>query len=251
MIGGATPSCWNFKKERSSTYVEDILKILNFVDQDAKHNVLVIGAGSGGLVRKLDKGKFNIDAVEINPKMKEIAVKYFGVDLEEISNLTIDDARHFLTNSKKKYDIIVVDLCEVNDYNAHLFTKEFYEIAKAHLKDEKNGLVITSRNIVVEEEKSILLDQYISNAVLSVFDHYTQTKETTEPGTFETTVFILTDRPDLSTHPELSFIEKSTDENNITANDDITKQMVRLGQSATAALRNQTINNFSEELLLF
>lgn len=51
----------------------------------------------------------NIDVVEIDPKLTTLAKKYFN--LKENKNLTIyhEDARVFLNNNKKKYDVIFWD----------------------------------------------------------------------------------------------------------------------------------------------
>lgn len=69
---------------------------------------LVLGLGGGALVRHLDRFGFETDIVEIDPRIRDAAVKYFGLDAGR--PVVIDDARHFLSVTDQTYDIIALDL---------------------------------------------------------------------------------------------------------------------------------------------
>lgn len=111
-----------------------------FVIKPDIKDVLVLGAGGGVFPTKLSiKQNVYIDAVDINDKVLFAAQEYFG--LRESENLKIhpEDARIFLNNTNKKYDLIVMDAVKANEgiYKVpfHLVTKEFFELSKEHLNE--------------------------------------------------------------------------------------------------------------------
>lgn len=95
-------------------------------------NVLVIGAGDGGVVKELTKYKTveNIDMVEID-RMVVDACKEF---LPSVScklndprvHIFIDDGLRFVRSVENKYDLIIVDSTDPVGPGEGLFTKEFY-----------------------------------------------------------------------------------------------------------------------------
>ncbi|MFM2124016.1 MAG: hypothetical protein RL328_467, partial [Acidobacteriota bacterium] len=104
-------------------------------------SVLVIGCGAGvtaGAV-SIDPRVERVTIAEIEPLVPQTAAKYFGAaNFDVIQNkkvqVHIDDGRHFLLTSREKFDGITVDpLDPWVSGAANLYTKEFYEAAKAHL----------------------------------------------------------------------------------------------------------------------
>lgn len=105
-------------------------------------SVLVIGLGSGitlGAVEQYPVEK--IDMVEIEPAIVE-AAKFFEKDnhnalADNRVDLSVADGRHFLLTSKDKYDVISSE--PSNPWvkgNSDLFSKEYFQSMKAHLKDD-------------------------------------------------------------------------------------------------------------------
>ncbi|MBI3559052.1 methyltransferase domain-containing protein [Candidatus Gottesmanbacteria bacterium] len=79
-------------------------------------NALILGLGCGSAIKSL-RQKFpdcQITGVEINPEMIAIGKKYFNLD--KISNLKIirADAKKFVSKTKQKFDLILVDLYKGN-----------------------------------------------------------------------------------------------------------------------------------------
>jgi len=97
---------------------------------------LILGLGGGSVANTLLAKGFEVNAVELDRRMADVAKKYF--DLSEKVNVVVDDARHFLRSELtfKKYDVIVLDafVGEVNPH--HLFTEEFFMEIKSLLSDE-------------------------------------------------------------------------------------------------------------------
>jgi len=125
-------------------YVNLISKRVNgysFCNQQlsAVPRALVLGLGGGSVVNQLAKDGFQVDAIELDERMADVAKKYF--DLDEKVNVTIDDARHFVKSlvlkpgSLIKYDIVVLDAFVGESNPHHLFTKEFFIEVQSHLSD--------------------------------------------------------------------------------------------------------------------
>src|SRR5207248_4672148 len=104
--------------------------------------VLVIGCGAGvtaGAV-SIDPAVEDQTIAEIEPLVPKVVAKEFGdynfhvVDNPKV-HVRIDDARHFLLTSKEKFDAITSDpLDPWVKGAAMLYTREFFEAARAHLK---------------------------------------------------------------------------------------------------------------------
>lgn len=104
-------------------------------------SVLVIGCGAGvtaGAV-SIDPRVEHVTIAEIEPLVPQAAAAYFGeANFDVVRNpkvrLQIEDGRHYLLNSREKFDGITVDpLDPWVKGAANLYTKEFYEAAKQHL----------------------------------------------------------------------------------------------------------------------
>ena len=104
--------------------------------------VVVIGCGAGvtaGAV-SVDPAVKNQTIAEIEPLVPKVVSEYFGEhNFNVVKNpkvhVRIDDARHYVMTSKEKFDAITSDpLDPWVKGAAMLYTKEFFEAARAHLK---------------------------------------------------------------------------------------------------------------------
>jgi SAM-dependent methyltransferase len=116
-------------------------------------DVLVIGAGSGNdVAHALRFGAGRIDAVEIDPVIQDIGRRYHPdhpyQDPRVVAHL--DDGRHFLRTTDRKYDLVVYALVDSlilhSSYanlrlESYLFTKEAFADIRRVLKP--NGLFVT------------------------------------------------------------------------------------------------------------
>jgi spermidine synthase len=115
--------------------------LTTLVPKESK-NFLVIGFGAGAtagavsIEPRLEKETI----VEIEPLVPEFVGKYFGDHNFKVKEnpkveVRIDDGRHFLMTTDQKFDGITSDpLDPWVKGAAALYTKEFFEAAKAHLK---------------------------------------------------------------------------------------------------------------------
>lgn len=105
------------------------------------HSVLVVGFGGG-----ITAGTFTtypamkrIVICEIEPLIPPVSTRYFGKENANVLNdrrtqMIYDDARHFIAATREKFDIITSD--PIHPFvkgSAALYSKEYFELVKAHL----------------------------------------------------------------------------------------------------------------------
>lgn len=95
-------------------------------------DVLVIGAGDGGVIRELARYPEieHIDMVEIDPLVVEVCKKYLPqtacrLDDPRLS-IHYEDGVRFVRDKHDKYDLIIVDSTDPFGPGEGLFTREFY-----------------------------------------------------------------------------------------------------------------------------
>ena len=110
---------------------------------DAK-KILIIGLGGGSIPKKLQKEfpSLEIDVVEIDPEVIQIAKSHFNVREGKNLRLHAQDGRIFLTRSANQYDIIMLDAYYSDAMPFHLATKEFFELAQKKLTP--NGIIVAN-----------------------------------------------------------------------------------------------------------
>jgi SAM-dependent methyltransferase len=112
---------------------------------DTFENVLVLGAGSGtDVAAALRHGAKHVDAVEIDPVIIELGRRHHPDRPYSDPRVTVvnDDARHFLRNTTKKYDLVVFALIDSLTMQSsfsgvrlesYMFTEESFRAVRDHL----------------------------------------------------------------------------------------------------------------------
>lgn len=143
----------NAGKTQASTYPEDLrlqrmLGHLGTLLAQRPKSVLVVGLGAGitaGAV-SLDPAVERVVVAEIEPLVPQAAARYFatpnfGVVTNPKVEIRIDDGRHLLATTAERFDVITSDpLDPWVKGAAALYTREFWELARARLND---GGVVT------------------------------------------------------------------------------------------------------------
>lgn len=103
-------------------------------------NILIIGSGAGGLINQvLDEQVKYVDYLELDPLLITLLKKYPSkITMREFSDPRVNiinlDAKSFLKNTLRKYDVILIGSGEPSDLNSNrLFTQEFFSLAKQRL----------------------------------------------------------------------------------------------------------------------
>lgn len=104
--------------------------------------VLLLGLGGGIVARELQELGLQVDGVELDGRIATVARTYFGLDRN--SNTFVDDARHYLRTTRKKYDLIIFDVFRAEVPPAHLLTLETFKTVQDRL--ERGGFMIVNYN---------------------------------------------------------------------------------------------------------
>jgi len=104
-------------------------------------NIMVIGLG-GGVIPKQMAHYFpsaNIDVVEIDPKILDIAKEYFYFEEKGNIKVHIGDAFKVIDNLNRKYDVVILDAFNTNYIPFHLMSIEF--LRKVYNSMDDKGVV--------------------------------------------------------------------------------------------------------------
>lgn len=105
-------------------------------------DILVICFGSGTTFGTLSQFPVNkVDNVEIASTVIEAAPKFKKENMDVLNNpvsrINIDDGRSFLAATSKKFDVITEEPMHPSLAGVvNMYTKEYYELAKAHLNED-------------------------------------------------------------------------------------------------------------------
>ncbi len=112
-------------------------------------DVLVIGAGDGGVVRELARYESirSIDLVEMDEQVVEACRRYLPENACRLDDARVhiyfDNALRFIRRRKAQYDLIIVDSTDPFGPSEGYFTREFYGICYNALKDD--GIMVNQQ----------------------------------------------------------------------------------------------------------
>lgn len=109
-------------------------------------NLLVLGMAAGGSIqvtRAVDP-QIEVDAVEIDPKVVELAGEFFALPQNDTRlHVHIADARPWLAQQAGKWDLVHVDLFQGGPWVPfYLTTVEFFELVRSRMSDD--GLLLVN-----------------------------------------------------------------------------------------------------------
>jgi len=100
-------------------------------------DVLMIGGGAFTLPTHLIKTNKNIqfDVIEPDKDLEVIAKQYFELEVSKQINVINDFGLHYLKNSKKKYDLIILDAYYEDSIPKEFLSRKFAKLAVSSLKE--------------------------------------------------------------------------------------------------------------------
>ena len=106
--------------------------------------VLFIGLGAGSSEKRMwrDFPEVQIQAVELDPVVVDVAYRYFGLPRDPRLRVDVGDGRRFLAGDEQRWDAIVIDAFFADAIPAHLVTQEFLALARSRLAP--GGVVVTN-----------------------------------------------------------------------------------------------------------
>ena len=174
------------------------------------HNVLTLGLGGGSIQKNIHrKYDIDLDAVDINEKIVEVAKDYFYVKESETFRIYVDDGRMFLKNTDKKYDLIAVDVVHHDPEQGyklpfHLATQEFFKLAKQHLNPD--GIIVM--NFISDPDSDFLRSEY--KTISSVFNDVLAFSCDTMVLIASDTTYDIEELNDLDRYQEIELSENNT-----------------------------------------
>jgi spermidine synthase len=139
---------------QSAMYIDDPLRT-RFAYTDLFHlavaynsearDILFIGLGAGSSEKRMlqDFPDAQLQAVEIDPVVAEVAHDYFEVPRDDPRlAIGIGDGRRFLADHDQRWDAVVIDAFFADAIPFHLVTREFLQLAHSRL--EPGGVVVTN-----------------------------------------------------------------------------------------------------------
>jgi spermidine synthase len=163
--GQAVHSLYRPGSYLTGDYWDEFL-VLPFVSRrDAPRSVAILGNAAGTTARAL--GRYFpdtvVDAVEIDSELTRLGRRWFDLRNPRM-RVHHEDARPYLRRSDARYDTIMVDVYRQPYIPFYLATREFFELARDHLRP--GGIVIVN---VGHPESQQELDEVIGATMADVF----------------------------------------------------------------------------------
>ncbi|MBU0762038.1 MAG: fused MFS/spermidine synthase, partial [Candidatus Altiarchaeota archaeon] len=121
-------------------------------------DILFLGNGAGVGINYLHSiyPDAEIDVVDIDPMVFEVAKEYFNERQNPNIRFYTDDARMYLKKNEKKYDLIIMDVYgSTHEIPNHLVTQEMLSEVKADLK--KDGIYLQEVVSALDGDNSLLM----------------------------------------------------------------------------------------------
>ncbi len=118
--------------ERDEFIYDEMITHVPMAVHPGVRDVLVIGAGDGGVVKELARYETveRIDLVEMDPQVLEACRIYLPENASRLDDervhISYENGLHFLRGLQGAYDLIIVDSTDPFGPSEGLFTKEFY-----------------------------------------------------------------------------------------------------------------------------
>ncbi len=100
-------------------------------------DILLIGLAGGAMVSELHRHGHQLTVVDIDKRMKRVASDFFYTPSFEFVE---DDGRHYVNRTKKKFDIVIIDVSAAETQPFHLYTIEAFNQIESILSDD--GMLI-------------------------------------------------------------------------------------------------------------
>ena len=123
--------------DRSVVGYDEVL-MASFALRPEVRRICIIGLGGGLLPRMISRIRpdAEVDSVEIDPVVRDLALQYFFYRESDHLRTTIDDGRLFLARGGAPYDLIILDAFNSTGVPFHLTTKEFFETLRRRLSPD-------------------------------------------------------------------------------------------------------------------
>lgn len=112
----------------------DVIEIAKHLHHDAG-SMLLVGLGAGSVAKDFARDGWKVDAVEIDPKVIDVARRFFGLEPGDATVYRMDGRRFLARRARPAaYDVIVMDAFGSSSIPFHLVTREAFSLARSRLR---------------------------------------------------------------------------------------------------------------------
>ena len=135
--------------ERDEFIYDEMITHVPMAVHPGIRDVLVIGAGDGGVVKELARYERieRIDLVEMDPEVVKACRMYLPENASRLDDSRVhiyyDNALRFIRRCNAKYDLIIVDSTDPFGPSEGYFTREFYGICFNALRED--GIMVNQQ----------------------------------------------------------------------------------------------------------
>jgi spermidine synthase len=114
-------------------YIDDFA--LGLAYHPSARNVLFVGLGGGSAPKRFwrDFPQLQLQAVELDPVVRDVAYRWFRLPRHPRLRVTAEDGRSYLQQEKRRWDVIALDAYYSDSIPFHLATREFLELVRERL----------------------------------------------------------------------------------------------------------------------
>jgi spermidine synthase len=141
-FGSSFQSAMNVTKPFATEYSYTDLFSLAMLYRPSTDSMLFLGLGGGSAPKRMwrDFPALQIDVVELDPVVVDVARRYFAVPDDPRLRIENADGRLFLAKTDRKWDVIAIDVFYEDGIPFHMSTFEFFELVRERL--EPGGIVL-------------------------------------------------------------------------------------------------------------
>jgi len=161
-------------------------------------DVCIIGLAGGTVAQRMNQiygAGVQIDGVEIDPKIVDVARQFFNLDASHV-NVIVQDGRYYMRTTDKHYDVIAADAYHQPYIPFQLTTQEFFREAYDHLNDNGTFIVNAGRsntdyrlvNVISDTMRSVFPNVYLIDTPAFTNTMVIGTKNPTSLANFATNI---------------------------------------------------------------
>jgi spermidine synthase len=107
-------------------------------------SVLMIGLGAGSIPKRFlrDYPGMQVESVELDPAVVDVAKRFFEVKEDARHRIAVQDGRVYVRRAEGRYDLVILDAYFAEGIPFHLATREYLEMVRGRLAP--GGVVVSN-----------------------------------------------------------------------------------------------------------
>jgi spermidine synthase len=200
-FGSSFQSAMNVTRPFATEFSYTDLFSLATLYRPSMDSMLFLGLGGGSAPKRMwrDFPELQIDVVELDPVVVDVARRYFAVPDDPRLEIENEDGRLFLAKTDRKWDAIAIDVFYEDGIPFHMSTFEFLELVREHL--EPGGVVLMNVIGSIEDSGSELF-RALYRTYRAVFPTVVVHPDVAPGGGLQNLMVVATEQP-AAAKPEL------------------------------------------------